>query len=126
MINNQGRQMNYTLTLTEEEYKDYINHLTEAVNICDIKKPNKKEFGEDNKHPTIKPIKLMEWLIKLTTNEGDTVLDCIAGSFTTGQACVNTNRKFICAEFGLTEFEAMRKKLIKLLGGLKIKNVEDL
>lgn len=40
----------------------------------------------------------MEYLIKTYTNEGETVLDFTAGSFTTGVACVNLNRKFIGVE----------------------------
>ena len=49
-------------------------------------------------HPTQKPVALMEYLIKTYTNEGETVLDFAAGSFTTGVACVNTNRKGIMIE----------------------------
>jgi len=53
---------------------------------------------EKTKHPTQKPLGLMEYLIKTYTNEGDTVLDFAAGSFTTGVACKNTNRDFIGIE----------------------------
>jgi len=49
-------------------------------------------------HPTQKPVALMEYLIKTYTNQGDTVLDFTAGSFTTGVACVNLNRAFIGIE----------------------------
>ena len=40
-------------------------------------------------HPTIKPIKLIEWLIKLVTPPGGTVLDPFSGSGTCGQAARN-------------------------------------
>ena len=49
-------------------------------------------------HPTQKPVKLMEYLIKTYTNEGDTVLDFTMGSGTTGVACKNLNRNFIGIE----------------------------
>lgn len=49
-------------------------------------------------HPTQKPTKLLEYLIKTYTQEGELVLDFVAGSFSTGEACLNTNRKFICIE----------------------------
>ncbi len=49
-------------------------------------------------HPTQKPVELMEYLIKTYTQEGETVLDFTAGSFTTGVACVNLNRSFIGIE----------------------------
>ena len=49
-------------------------------------------------HPTEKPVELMETLVKLVSIEGSTVLDMFAGSFSTGVACVNTNRKGIMIE----------------------------
>jgi len=51
-----------------------------------------------NHHPTVKPIKLMEYLIKLVSKEGATILDPFMGSGTTGCACANLNRKFIGIE----------------------------
>jgi DNA modification methylase len=54
--------------------------------------------SERGLHPTQKPIKLMEYLIKTYTNENETVLDFTMGSGSTGVACVNTNRNFIGIE----------------------------
>ena len=53
---------------------------------------------ENGLHPTQKPVKLEEWLIKTYTNPGETVLDNCMGSGTTGVACINTNRDFIGIE----------------------------
>lgn len=39
--------------------------------------------GLKNDHPTVKPVKLMEWLVKLVTPPGGTVLDPFCGSGTT-------------------------------------------
>jgi site-specific DNA-methyltransferase (adenine-specific) len=50
------------------------------------------------RHPTQKPVALFEYLIKTYTNEGDLVLDNVAGSGTTAIACINTNRKYILME----------------------------
>ena len=49
-------------------------------------------------HPTQKPVDLLEYLIKTYTNENEVVLDFTAGSFSTGVACLNTNRKGIMIE----------------------------
>ena len=49
-------------------------------------------------HPTQKPVKLLEYLIKTYTNEEDTVLDFTMGSGSTGVACLQTNRNFIGIE----------------------------
>ncbi len=49
-------------------------------------------------HPTQKPLKLIEYLIKTYTNEGDLVLDNVAGSGTTAIACENLKRQYIVIE----------------------------
>ena len=54
--------------------------------------------NEQGFHPTQKPVTLFEYLIKTYTNEGETVLDNCAGSFTTAIACLNTDRNYICME----------------------------
>jgi DNA modification methylase len=57
-------------------------------------------FAKENNidHPTIKSVNFIQWLILLSTNEGDVVLDPFCGSGTTALACKNTNRKFICID----------------------------
>jgi DNA modification methylase len=53
----------------------------------------------DNIHPTVKPLKLMEYLVNLTkTPTGGVVLDCFLGSGTTALACENLNRRWIGVE----------------------------
>ena len=51
-----------------------------------------------NNHPTVKPIKLMEYLIKLVTRPGAVVLDPFIGSGTTAIACLKLNRQSIGIE----------------------------
>jgi len=116
---------NYAVTMSQKQYDDYLQYLTTAPNIQDVKKPNKKEFGEDNKHPTIKPVKLMEWLVKLTTNEGDVVLDPFSGSFTTGVACINTNRNFIGIEMNEEYCQYGQQRLEKAQEEWKLKNASS-
>ncbi len=56
----------------------------------------KRDSMYDTKyHPTQKPVKLIEYLIKTYTNEGDVILDNCMGSGTTAIAAMNTKRKFI-------------------------------
>lgn len=59
---------------------------------------SKKDTVARNNHPTVKPIALMEYLVKLVSREGAVVLDPFAGSGTTGLACKNLNRKYILIE----------------------------
>ena len=51
-------------------------------------KAGRSERGEGNKHPTVKPLKLMRYLLKLITQpQVNMILDPFAGSGTTGVAC---------------------------------------
>jgi site-specific DNA-methyltransferase (adenine-specific) len=58
-----------------------------------VQKPGKAEKGEDNTHITVKPVVLMEHLIKLFSKEGSVVVDPFLGSGTTAVACKNVNRR---------------------------------
>ena len=51
-----------------------------------------------NNHPTVKPLKLMEYLIKMVTPKGGIVLDPFTGSGSTAVAAINTGRNFIGIE----------------------------
>ena len=62
-------------------------------------------------HPTQKPIKLMERIVSLFTNEGDTVLDFCMGSGSTGVACLNLNRNFIGIEKDLKYFNIAKLRV---------------
>jgi DNA modification methylase len=57
------------------------------------------QHHERGMHPTQKPLALIEYLIRTYTNEGDIVLDNVAGSMTTAIACINSNRNYICMEY---------------------------
>lgn len=70
-----------------------------------ISKPSKKEKGKNNTHITVKPIGLMEHLIKLFSKEKALVVDPFLGSGTTAIACKNTNRKCIGIELNKEYYE---------------------
>jgi site-specific DNA-methyltransferase (adenine-specific) len=78
--------------ITTEEYNDaYDKNFLVA-------KPSKTEKGESNTHITVKPIALMEHLIRLFSKEGAFVVDPFLGSGTTALACQNTNRRCLGIE----------------------------
>lgn len=68
------------------------------INVINFKLEQNNQYKKPVKHPTQKPVALMEYLIKTYTNEGETVLDFTMGSGTTGVACKNLNRNFIGIE----------------------------
>jgi DNA modification methylase len=59
---------------------------------------NRTNTLKQNFHPTVKPLHLMSWLVRLVSKKGDTVLDPFMGSGTTGVACKQLDRNFIGIE----------------------------
>ena len=74
-------------------------------------KASKKERGEGNNHPTVKPVKLMEYLITLITPPNGTVLDPFFGSGTTGIAAVNLGFNYIGIELDEHYVEIARRRI---------------
>ena len=63
-----------------------------------VAKPSRRERGEGNVHPTVKPIALMRYLVRLVTPPGGLVLDPFAGSGTTGIAAKLEGFRFLGVE----------------------------
>ncbi len=103
---------NYIYTDTGERY---------PTDVIKFSNWNGTLFGDKRKtvkHPTAKPVPLLEYLIKTYTNEGDTVLDNCMGSGSTGVACVNLNRNFIGFELREDFFEIAKNRI----GGIFYEN----
>lgn len=66
-------------------------------------------------HPTQKPVRLLERLLALTTQPGDTVLDPFAGSCSTAVACTNISRRYIGFEIDKEYYQAGLERLNKVL-----------
>lgn len=62
-------------------------------------------------HPTQKPLALIADLINKHSNEGEIVLDCFAGSCTTGVAAALNNRQFIGCELDAEYYEKAVQRL---------------
>ena len=74
--------------------------------INDDKEENKFRF-----HPTQKPLKLFEMILRDYSNENDLILDCFSGSGTTAVACHNLKRRFICIEKDYDYWKASVERL---------------
>ena len=57
-----------------------------------LTKPSEKKCG---KHPTQKPLEILDKIILASTNEKDLILDPFCGSSTTGISAVRLNRRYI-------------------------------
>lgn len=69
------------------------------------------EPRSQNHHPTVKPIKLMEYLCKLITPPGGTILDPFMGSGSTGCAAVKLGYKFIGIEREAEYIEIAKRRI---------------
>jgi site-specific DNA-methyltransferase (adenine-specific) len=64
-----------------------------------------------NHHPTVKPLSLMRWLVRLVTPPGGVVLDPFTGSGTTGMAAVMEGFAFIGVEQDAEYIEIARRRI---------------
>ena len=62
-------------------------------------------------HPTQKPYFIVERIVKTCSNEGDLVVDCFGGSFTTAVVCNNLNRNFMGCDISGEYCEIGKKRL---------------
>jgi len=65
---------------------------------------------ERKNYPTQKPLWLLERIIKIHSNPGDIILDCFAGTGTTGEAAMKHSREFIMIEENKEGIEIMKKR----------------
>ncbi len=76
---------------------------------------DEKKYG---KHPTQKPITLLERIILASTKEGDLILDPFNGSGTTGVASIKLNRKYIGIDKELEYCELTRKRYNDIINSI--------
>ena len=76
-----------------------------------ISKPTKKEKGKFNKHITVKPLALMQHLVKLFSKEHSLVVDPFLGSGTTAVACKETNRRCLGMEINKDYYDICIKRM---------------
>ena len=72
-----------------------------------------KKLNEFRIHPTQKPVKLYEWLLKNYAKEGDKILDTHFGSLSIGLACHNMEYDLTAFEIDKDYFDAGQKRLIE-------------
>lgn len=90
--------------ITTEEYNEIYDK-----NFL-VSKPNKAQKKENN-HPTVKPLELIDHLVKLFSKEGALVLDPFLGSGTTALSCKNNNRRYLGYEINKEYFEICKSRL---------------
>lgn len=100
------------------QYKRYLDEMpgVPIQNIWDdipvINNRSQEKIG----YPTQKPEALLQRIIEASSNEGDLVLDCVAGSGTTAVAAERLGRRWIAADLGRFAVHTARKRLLGLSG----------
>ena len=98
----------YLIFAREKGVKVYGTYKTKfKYYVTPLNQKDKKLY----KHPTIKPLFIIENLIINSSQEGDTVLDCFMGSGTTGLASKNLSRKFIGIEINKEYFNVAKERI---------------
>lgn len=105
-----------TLDLYKKDKRLNINNLIKGKNptnvweIARLNSNSKERVG----HPTQKPQKIIERLVKALSNEGDVVLDIFAGSAITTKVCIENNRNSISCDIDKEFLKYVELQLLKL------------
>lgn len=83
----------YALIFYRDKLPKFNNNGKMIFNVMDWIKDQTNDPLIQKIHPTQKPVKLLEYLIEIFTDEGDVVIDPVAGSGATVVASINKNRK---------------------------------
>jgi DNA modification methylase len=95
----------FSLPNNKSDFKRWTNVWVDIKEVAGGMKSS--PFG----HFTPKPEKAIQRIIELHTQEGDTVLDCFAGSGTTGAVAKKTNRNYILIEKDAAYCEKIKNRI---------------
>lgn len=112
---------NYDAMKNGDFPKDFIKKPhTQMRSVWAISTPqsNEKYYG---KHPTQKPLALLERIISASTQQGELILDPFMGSGTTGVAAIKLNRRFVGIDIEQPYVELAEKRISAMLKKNKAK-----
>lgn len=75
-----------------------------------------KDDRIESKHPTVKPVALMRWLVRLITPPGGLVLDPFAGTGTTGAACLREGFRAVLIEQSAEYVADIQRRIDRMTG----------
>jgi DNA modification methylase len=85
----------------------WLRHASDRIDFGKV-----HQHAEDfNYHPTLKPVALMEHLVKLISFPDQVVLDPFMGSGSTGIACLQLQRRFVGVELDANYFAIAQRRL---------------
>lgn len=114
----------YAVVLYRDKLPKFRNGKTDTekgkmiFNWMEWKRDSKSEYPKI--HPTQKPVGILKKLIEIFTDEGDVVIDPVAGSASTLRACMETNRSCYGFEIDKNFFKLANEKMLSVPEQLKI------
>mgnify|MGYP000865084419 CR=1 FL=1 len=100
----------YALVLYRNKLPKFRNNGHMVFNWFEWKRDNKKEYPKI--HPAQKPVNVLKKLIEIFTDEGDVVIDPVAGSGTTLRACMELNRNSYGFEISKEFFKKAKDQML--------------
>ena len=85
----------FPANLVHDGSQEVLELIGDAQRFFYCAKASKRDRGEGNDHPTVKPNALMRWLVRLVCPQGGTVLDPFMGSGSTGVAYIQEGIRFV-------------------------------
>jgi site-specific DNA-methyltransferase (adenine-specific) len=107
--------VNTNVTVGDSMFPSNVASSVEFDEIVDryflVSKPKKSEKGSYNTHKTVKPLTICDYLISLTSREGDVVLDPFSGSGSTLVSAKRLKRRFIGIDLNKEYVEIAQQRL---------------
>ena len=103
------------MTHTGAEYDDMggASRFYPVFRHCSKASPSERPKVDGILHPTVKPVELMRWLVRLITPEGGLVLEPFAGSGTTLEACLLEHMQCMASELDPDYIKLIHARLSK-------------
>ena len=100
----------YAVVLYRDKLPKFNNNGKMIFNWFEWKRDSSKEYPKI--HPTQKPVSLLKKLIEIFTDEGDVVIDPVAGSGSTLRACAELNRNCYGFEIKKNFYKDAKEKML--------------
>lgn len=110
----------YAVVLYRDKLPKFNNNHKMIFNWFEWKRDSSKEYPKI--HPTQKPVSVLKKLIEIFTDEGDVVIDPVAGSGSTLRACAEMNRSCYGFEIKKNFFKEANEKM---LSDIKVQSTID-
>ena len=104
----------------ENDKGNPVGNLWADISLLNSQSEERKRIG----YPTQKPEKLIERIIKASSNPGDLIFDCFMGSGTTQAVAMKIGRRFIGADINLGAVETTTKRLLNLAEEIQEKTAQ--